>query len=93
MISREDFLRYRDDYEKQEKTLENQLAELEERMRRGDKPESGWVQRLLEYGRLTELDRPTIAGTINEIKIFEGGRIEIAYRFSEELSALLGEHT
>jgi site-specific DNA recombinase len=89
LISREDFLRYRDDYEKQEKTLENQLAELEKRMRHGDKAERGWVKRLLEYGRLTELDRPTIAGTINEIKIFEGGRIEISYLFSEELSALL----
>jgi site-specific DNA recombinase len=58
-------------------------------MRHGDKAERGWVKRLLEYGRLTELDRPTIAGTINEIKIFEGGRIEISYLFSEELSALL----
>ncbi|MEG1577323.1 MAG: hypothetical protein RRY64_06760 [Oscillospiraceae bacterium] len=47
------------------------------------------MQSLLKLGKLTELDRLTIAETISTIRIFEEGNVEITYRFSEELGALL----
>jgi site-specific DNA recombinase len=89
LISKEDFLRYRDDYEMQEKALKNQLAGLDKRQKSGDRDNCSWAKSLLADGRITGLDRQTIAETIKEIKIFEGGRIEITYLFSEEMSALL----
>jgi site-specific DNA recombinase len=73
----------------QEKALKNQLAGLDKRQKSGDRDNCSWAKSLLADGRITGLDRQTIAETIKEIKIFEGGRIEITYLFSEEMSALL----
>ena len=49
-----------------------------------------WVQTLLQYGKLTSLDRVTVAETVKQILIFEDGRIEITYTFSNELGLLKG---
>jgi hypothetical protein len=43
------------------------------------------VEELVKLGRLTGLDRATIAETIKEIHIFESGGIEVTYLFSEGL--------
>ena len=92
LISREDFLRYRDDYEAQEKKLEAQLAALEDSRSRSGAPARPWVDALLTHGRMTQLDRQTIAETIREIRVFEGGKIEITYLFSDGLAALLEDN-
>lgn len=92
LISREDFLRYRDDYAAQEKKLEAQLAALEDSHSRSGAPARPWVDSLLTHGRMTQLDRQTIAETIREIRVFEGGKIEITYLFSDGLAALLEDN-
>jgi len=43
---------------------------------------------LLEHGKLTELDRTTMAETVKEILVFEDGHIEMTYLFSDELGIL-----
>ena len=47
-----------------------------------------WVKELLASGRLTELDRPTVASAIREIRVYEGNRVEIDYLFPEGCRAL-----
>ena len=47
-----------------------------------------WVQSLLRHGKLTSLDRVTVAETVRQILIFEDGHIEITYTFSNELGLL-----
>ena len=47
-----------------------------------------WMISLLEHGKLTELDRTTMAETVKEILVFEDGHIEITYLFSDELGIL-----
>lgn len=89
LISKTDFLSYRRDYEAQEQTLRARLDRLCEVAEPGNPPDRPWVRDLLRLGRLTNLDRITIAETIQEIRIFQSGNLEIAYRFSEELSGLL----
>lgn len=84
LISKTDFLNYRRDYEAQERALQAQLNRLAETETRGGPPDSPWVRNLVKLGRLTSLDRPTIAEAIQGIRIFENGSIEITYRFSEE---------
>ena len=54
-------------------------------------PQRPWVQSFLQHGRLTELDRATVAETIRKIRIFEDGHIEITYAFSNELGLLESE--
>jgi len=54
-----------------------------------DAPDRPWAEKLVRSGQLTELDRATLAETVREIRVFEGGRIEITYLFSKELRTLL----
>lgn len=87
LISREDFLRYKEDYTCQEQALSSQLAHLEQ-----EQPEDvfkrPWIASLLKHRKLTELDRTTMAEAVKEILIFEDGHIEITYLFSDELGIL-----
>ena len=89
LIRKEDFQRYQADYERQERELSAQLQQLE-----APQEEAlllhPWVQSLLQHGKLTSLDRVTVAETIRKILIFEDGHIEITYTFSNELGLLTG---
>ena len=89
VCSKSDFLRYQEDYGRQEGILQGQLDRLAETEGEGAPLDKPWVQSLLKLGKLTELDRLTIAETISTIRIFEEGNVEITYRFSEELGVLL----
>lgn len=86
LITKEDFLRYQEDYQRQEKLLSGQLERPEQTRDRGlDRP---WVSELLKRGKLTALDRATVAETIRQILVFEDGRLEITYTFSDDLGVL-----
>ena len=88
LISKEDFLRYRADYDAQEQALQAQLDKL--RSSAQDDPLAlPWVKELLTLGHLTELDRPTVAAAIREIRVYDGNRIEIDYLLPESCRALL----
>ena len=41
------------------------------------------------FGQLAELDRPTVAAAIREIRVYEGNRMEIDYLLPEGCRALL----
>jgi len=86
LLSREEYLRYRRDYAAQEETLAQQMERLDETK---VAPDRLWAEELVRLGRLTELDRATLAETIREIRVLGGGRIEITYLFSKELCTLL----
>ena len=81
---------YREDYECQEKALHVQLEQLAQ-AGESDPLHHPWVEALLRYGKLTELDRVTVAETIKQIRIFEDGHVEITYTFSNELGLLEAE--
>ena len=88
LISKEDFLRYRADYDAQEQALQAQLDKLRDSVQ--DEPLSlPWVKELLASGQLAELDRPTVAAAIREIRVYKGNRIEIDYLLPEGYRALL----
>ena len=87
LIRREDYLRYKEDYEQQETQLEQQLAQLEA-AEDDDILDRPWVESLLKHGKLTELDRTTVAETIQQILIFEDNHIEITYNFTDDLGLL-----
>lgn len=89
LLSREEFVRYKKDYDAQEASLTRQLAQQQEEEPADTVLRRPWVEQLLKLGRLDELDRATLAQTIEYIRVFEDKHIEITYRFSEELGALL----
>lgn len=86
LLSKEDFLRYQEDYQKQEALLTSRLEQMEHREEKA--PDRPWVTQLLKRGKLTTLDRATVAESVKQIRIFEGGRVEITYTFSDDLGAL-----
>ena len=88
LISKEDFLRYRADYDAQEQALQAQLDKLHSSAQ-DDPLALPWVKELLTLGHLTELDRPTVAAAIREIRVYDGNRIEIDYLLPESCRALL----
>lgn len=88
LISKEDYLRYKKDYQEQEDRLSTQLEHLQDQEEHQE--ESPWVSELLKLGKLTELDRATVAETIKEILIYED-HVEITYNFSDDLGLLCKE--
>lgn len=86
LITKEDYIRYKEDYQKQESLLTSQLEQLDKTEERSE--EKPWIAELLRRGRLTELDRATVAETIKQIRVFEDGKIEITYTFSDDLGVL-----
>lgn len=89
LISKSDFLDYRRDYETQEQALRAQIIRLPQDGNYDDPPDRSWVRELVKLGKLTKLDRLTVAETVQEIRIFGDGGMEITYRFSSELGILL----
>lgn len=88
LISKEDYLHYKKDYQEQEDRLSIQLEHLLDKEERQE--ESPWVSELLKLGKLTELDRATVAETIKEILVYED-HVEITYNFSDDLGLLCKE--
>lgn len=89
LIHREDFLRYQADYERQEQELSAQLRHMEQ-LQQTNMLLSPWVQALIQHGKLTSLDRVTVAETVKQILIFEDRKIEITYTFSNQQGLLTG---
>lgn len=89
LLSKEEYLRYRRDYAAQEETLTRRLERLEQLEQTRSESGGLWAEELVRQGCLTALDRATLAETVAQIRVFEGGKIEIVYLFSEKLRPLL----
>lgn len=83
VISKADFMRYRQDYEAQEQVLQTQLKRLDESAALQKSSGVSWGQVLTERGSLLALDRLIVAETVEQIRVFEGSTIEVTYLFSE----------
>lgn len=83
VISKADFMRYRQDYEAQEQTLLTQLERLGDIAACKKTSQMSWGQELAAHGCLRVLDRLTVAEAVEQIRVFEGGTIEITYHFSK----------
>lgn len=93
LISKEEFVAYRQDYLKKEEQLTKQLENIEEQHNRNmettqDIFESPWIKRLLELRRIEKLDRAIVVEMIYEIKVYENRKVKIIYNFSDEFKSL-----
>lgn len=87
LLGKEDFLRYKADYDRQEEILCRQIsqAQVPDTVKT---TAASWADELAATGKLTKLDRATLAQTVKNIRVFKDKRIEITYLFSEKLRAL-----
>lgn len=88
ILSKEEYFKYKDDYERQECQLNAQLEQLQDPEEEESILKKPWVENLLKHGRVTELDRATLAETVEQILVFEDDRVEITYTFSDDLGIL-----
>lgn len=91
LISKEDFLSYREDYTKKEELYLKQLETLKKKKEDniiGDVFESPWIKRLLDLKDIESLDRNIVVEMIHHISVYEDKKIKICYNFSNELEHL-----
>lgn len=84
LISKEEFLSYREDYQQKEVLYSRQIETLEERKSENvtaDIFETPWMRRLLELKDIEELDRDIIVEMIDQITVYENHKIKISYNF------------
>lgn len=90
LLSKEEYINYKQDYTSKENLLEKQLAELDEANKESpsDILDNSWVKRLLEMQEIEHLDRAIVVEMIHSIVVYENHRIQITYNFSDDLEAL-----
>lgn len=91
LITREEYVSYRQDYTKKEEILLKRIELLEESEKEEGKEdifESPWVKRLLQLGNIEVLDRDIIVEMIDMIYIYDNQCIRIVYNFTDELKDL-----
>lgn len=93
LISKDEFVTYRQDYLKKEELLEKQLASIDKHQEKAtpDIFDNPWIKRLLELNAVEKLDRDIVVEMIHEIKVYENHKIKITYTFSNELEAFFQE--
>ena len=91
LISKEEFLSYREDYQQKETLYSKQIETLEEKKKENvteDVFETPWLRRLLELKEIEELDRDIIVEMIDQITVYENRKLKISYNFGNELEHL-----
>ena len=91
LISKDEFLSYREDYQQKETLYSKQIETLEEKKKESvteDVFETPWLRRLLELKDIEELDRDIIVEMIDQITVYENRKLKISYNFGNELEHL-----
>ena len=76
------------DCEQAERAIEAQQRELEQ-MLSCSNPDSPWITHFQQYGNFQTLDRATAVRLIDRVLVYEGGRIEIVFRYQDEYLAAM----
>lgn len=91
-MTKEEYEETKEDNQSHINALRAEISELEKRITKSETIlDNSWVQKLLEHGRLTELDRETVVTLIRSIEVFEDKTIKITYKFSDEFDYLFAE--
>ncbi len=86
LLSREEFLAYRQDYTDREELLSTQLASLQKKEhpeKTSDIETAPWIQHLLTHHGIEKLDREIVTAMLHEIIVYENCKITIRYCFSD----------
>ena len=88
-LSRDDYLQYKEDYEKQEENIALQIESLNSEYK-SEKIliERDFIKQFKKYKNISELDRDILADFIENIYISEDKKIEIKFKFSEQTETI-----
>lgn len=90
ILTKEDYITYREDYIYKENLLLRQIESMRQIQAEDEENvlKSPWVRRLLQLREVEKLDRVTIVEMIDKILVYDNRRIRIIYNFSNELEEL-----
>ena len=93
ILTREDFLNYNELYSKRIEEYDRKIEELEaERQNLQTAPNAyPFLDVYRKYRKLEEITRPMVVELIEKIEVYEGNRVEITFRFQDEIADLLEE--
>lgn len=93
ILTREDFLNYNEVYSKRLEEFDRKIAELEEEQKNLKNTPNVYpfLDAYGKYRQPGEITRPMVVELIEKIEVYEGGRVEIAFRFQDEIADLLEE--
>ncbi len=83
LLSGEDYISYRAEYEAGEEALRRQLQVENEIVEQQALPSKKWAGQLIEQRRIESLDRVTLAATVEGIYVYNDDCVKICYRFSD----------
>lgn len=83
VISREDYLRYKEKYENRIWDARLKLDLISGEVEGQAPPQNPWMERLLELKQLDSLDRETVTEMISMIYVYEEHVVKIIYNFNE----------
>ena len=93
ILTREDFLNYNELYSKRIEEYDRKITELEAEQRNLQTAPNAYpfLDVYRKYRKLEEITRPMIVELIEKIEVYEGNRVEITFRFHDEIADLLEE--
>lgn len=94
ILSREELLAYRKEYQEQEKCCKEQIKMLKEQKETEDRKKQVKKEEILERLKREEsgtLDRELLLKMIDRIEVYENGYLKIYYRFKENKSVRFNE--
>ena len=94
ILSREELLAYRKEYQEQEKSCKEQIKMLKEQKETEDRKKQVKKEEILERLKREEsgtLDRELLLKMIDRIEVYENGYLKIYYRFKENKSVRFNE--
>ena len=91
LLTKEEYVSYKQAYQGREETLLHQLERLTSRQEKKAEQEifdSPWIKRLIRLKEIEELDRDILVEMIDSIIVYEEKKVKIVYNFSGELDIL-----
>ena len=91
VISQEEYLTLKSDLQDRLRTLDDSIARLRqtaEQYAGNPEQENEFLAHFRKYRNFTELTRPMLTELVRQIRVYEGGRLEILLNFQDELETL-----
>ena len=90
-ITEEEYTEYSNSYTSVITLIENNIKRLYEELENYTEKEekNEWVENFLRYKNIKELSRQVVDELIDEIYVYENGRIQIKFRYEEEYKGVI----
>ena len=91
ILSQSEYLTLKSDLQSKLQTLEHSISQLQQSLSQyaeGCLEDNAFLRSFQKYHNFTELTRAMLIELVREIRVYEGGRLEITLNFRDELQTL-----